>query len=1653
MKKIIILFIASLSFISAVSQNGYKFQKVLPAGCYNCGGNFFSTFENSDYVVAGAVTTTATIDFDQTSGSYNLTPLGGEAHGTLAKYSKEGNIIWARLVSTAAGTEQAFINATDIDSNGDVYAIGSFRGTASFNVGGIAMETRTFTPTVNSYDMVPFLAKYDGDSGELLELKVFETASFFLKSLNLDNEDNVFLAGIVGTNQSVNVDPGNTNSSVFGQAVLIKFSPQGVLLWAKPFTSPNSYGLLLEALTVDSDGNVIIGGASNSPTDFDPGPGEALVTGQPGVRNSFLAKYRGNGDFVWVRAGLSNSGSFVKALNVDSKMNLLVIGIYSGVNGSSAGEILFGSETSNTVNLVGNNDGQLDIYFLKFDANGELLWAKTITGNEAQIVSDGKSMTFVDRYDDVSIFASSYASVDIDPGPNVNIRSFGSNFSSLAFLAKYNGTDGTFIDGFSISGANANAANIDKDGRIILSGWSSDGSDFDPSSGVAIPNPIGGPYLFAGGFLAIYKQMPLINSIGPLKVVPGDILTINGKFLGVAESTKTIKINGVTASNIIDNGIDVIKVEVPIGATAGKVTVTVDGLLATSAQDVFVLAPQPVNQPTVLSLTNVSINSLNVSFNSALSTDGYIVLRKSGSAPAAVPDDGNMYSIGNSLGDATVAYFGGETSFSDVNLLPNTTYHYAVFSYRGSGTAINYLTTSPLVGSRSTLVNEPGSAPTALNFPAFSTTSLGGAFTATTADGYLVLQRATSSPTGIPVDGTTYSVGNTIGDGTVVAVGPATTFSSTSLTASTVYHYDIIAFNGSGNITNYNTNSILEGSRTTLQTEPAAQPTAILFNNITISSLVGTFTIALASPSGYLVIRKQGSASTGVPVDGTVYSAGSSLSDGTIVSVGTLNNFTDAGLVAGTIYHYSIFSYNGEGMATNYLVSNPATTSVITISAAPTTAVATNIQQSSFTANWATVTGAASYVLDVSIDNFSTFVSGYAAKSVTGINENVTGLTSGIDYQYRVRAVNASGQSTNSNTITQITVPQTPTTTTASNIRSNDFKANWSDVVGESGYELDVSSNNFVSFITGYQGKSISANVIEEIVTGLSPSTTYQYRVRSKNAGGVSPNSETITTSTTAVGGNSPLAISDILSPSTIQVTTAPITITVSVSGGSGTKNVTLFYRSITANSFVSVAMTNSTGNAFTASIPANASDDLGIEFYISATASSETAETTKRLIYRSVSASQTTAIPTITQFGGTLESYQIISIPAQLEDNLIASIFEPSLGAYDETKWRLVRYQGGRNVDYQAGLTRINQGESYWFNSVSEVSVKPGASTVARANQSAPFILSLTQGWNQIATPYPFAIDWDDVLAANGNPTGVGKYKVYVPSSINFAESNNLQPFSGGFVFTDQARTLNLPVTLKNTAGRRKAPEFIGSDISSTSWTVPIQVSQGRALNPLGSIGMRPEAKAGKDDFDDITLPRFVKYLELNSYHHEFLAPRFSKDIVPTAEEHRWNLTIESNFDEGDITLSWAGVDLGANNAQLILYDPAQGVLLDMKKVKTHTIRNTDRHEVEILYSRENSIAVEGAFVLGKPYPNPSSLEVSFNVFSWSPSHTKLEVYDMMGRKVFLEETDLRGKQMKTLTWDSHENGKAQSGVYIYKIISTSSEKTNTIQGRIIIH
>jgi phosphodiesterase/alkaline phosphatase D-like protein len=281
-------------------------------------------------------------------------------------------------------------------------------------------------------------------------------------------------------------------------------------------------------------------------------------------------------------------------------------------------------------------------------------------------------------------------------------------------------------------------------------------------------------------------------------------------------------------------------------------------------------------------------------------------------------------------------------------------------------------------------------------------------------------------------------------------------------------------------------------------TAPEA-PAANAASNVTTSS----FTAHWSSASGASGYRLDVSTSN---------TFGSYVTGYQNLNVGNITNFNVSGLSPNTTYYYRVRVYNNSATS-----SNSNTIAVLTAPAAPAANAASTVTTSSFTANWNGVSGANGYRLDVSTSNtFNSYVTGYQDVDVGNTtSRNVTGLSAGGTYYYRVRAYNNGATSASSNVISLTLVPAAPIATTASGVTSRWFSANWNSSTGASGYRLDVARNSsFTDYVHGYQDRDVG-NVTSFSVKGLSANTTYYYRVRAYNGNGLTGNSNVISVLTT----------------------------------------------------------------------------------------------------------------------------------------------------------------------------------------------------------------------------------------------------------------------------------------------------------------------------------------------------------------------------------------------------------------------------------------------------------------------------------------------------------------------------------------------------------
>ncbi len=280
-----------------------------------------------------------------TFGAFTLTS-AGLSDIFIVKYDPLGNVIWAKREGSI-GYDYGFNIATD--AAGDVYITGFYCATITFG-------STTYT-NAGSDDI--FLLKYDS-SGNVIWSKTFGNIEFdFVSGLCTDLSNNVYITGLY---ESLFINFGT--STLFNQGgqdlYIAKFDALGNFLWAKNAGSISlDYG---KSIVTDAAGNVYVTGNYGAPITFG-----TTTLSNSGNYDIFIAKYDPLGNLIWVK-GAGNTGEDVgNGISIDDSDNIYITGKFS------SSSLSFGNYTL-------NNAGGFDMFIVKYDELGNVLWAKSEGG-------------------------------------------------------------------------------------------------------------------------------------------------------------------------------------------------------------------------------------------------------------------------------------------------------------------------------------------------------------------------------------------------------------------------------------------------------------------------------------------------------------------------------------------------------------------------------------------------------------------------------------------------------------------------------------------------------------------------------------------------------------------------------------------------------------------------------------------------------------------------------------------------------------------------------------------------------------------------------------------------------------------------------------------------------------------------------------------------------------------------------------------------------------------------------------------------------------------------------------------------------------------------------------------------------------------------
>lgn len=231
------------------------------------------------------------------------------------------------------------------------------------------------------------------------------------------------------------------------------------------------------SIATDYNGDVFISGRFQDTVDFDPGVGISNLIGSTtdSTANIFIQKLDSNGNFLWAR-GIEGNYKFTTArITVDNAGNIYLLGSYQGLIDLDPGI------TSDFRTSTGN----YDIFLLKIDSAGSLIWSKVIEVNSN--LPSGSIIT--DINDNVYFTGLFRNSVDFDPGTGAHILNAP---SGGGFIEKLNSSGNlVWVKQFDTGIIWGSKIEIDIFGNLCLTGSFENTVDFNPGIGVSNLSSLG----------------------------------------------------------------------------------------------------------------------------------------------------------------------------------------------------------------------------------------------------------------------------------------------------------------------------------------------------------------------------------------------------------------------------------------------------------------------------------------------------------------------------------------------------------------------------------------------------------------------------------------------------------------------------------------------------------------------------------------------------------------------------------------------------------------------------------------------------------------------------------------------------------------------------------------------------------------------------------------------------------------------------------------------------------------------------------------------------------------------------------------------------------------------------------------------------------
>jgi hypothetical protein len=464
-------------------------------------GNYSSTSATLNEVINQTVTDAdgnvyiignfvGTVDFDPGPGVSSLVNLNTSTTDVFfAKYSAAGNLLFCQRIG-ANGNDVGLGIA--VDQNRNIIITGGFTVTVDFDPGPGTANLANTSTTIQDF----FLAKYDANGNYLWAYKMGNAGTLDQgRNVAVDATGNIYCSGLFTNTVDMDFGAGTANL-VSGPSIsdifVAKYNTDGAYQYAFSISGPSTKSP--DALVVDADGQVYVGGWFISAIDVDPSAASvSLSSGSTSAADIFFAKYSASGAYLMAkRLGSStvSQSETLNAMSLASNGDIIITGEFRRTMDFDPG--------AGTVNLNINSGAAM--YVARYTNNGDYVFAKMI-GSETNTTT-GTTLG-LDATGNIIAAGTFNGKVDLDPGEG--IEEVTPTVGGTNVLLVKLDAQGTYLGGGRIGGTGPMQAvsrrlHADDQGNVTIAGVFSQLGDFDPTGGILTRSASNGNDIFLANF-------------------------------------------------------------------------------------------------------------------------------------------------------------------------------------------------------------------------------------------------------------------------------------------------------------------------------------------------------------------------------------------------------------------------------------------------------------------------------------------------------------------------------------------------------------------------------------------------------------------------------------------------------------------------------------------------------------------------------------------------------------------------------------------------------------------------------------------------------------------------------------------------------------------------------------------------------------------------------------------------------------------------------------------------------------------------------------------------------------------------------------------------------------------------------------------------